>query len=234
MHQHHHRRHCPGSVRIGRLWAAQRGEDRRRLVADLRQHELGDIALGPRATADDGSVGAAHVQHGHGLGLGDGTADPPGAAGQALGVGVEGCDDHVGRHRAAALAAADGHALVAERRPRHGPAAVDRPDHVVVGDEDVVEEDLVEVRVPGDLLERAHLHPFACMSMTMVVMPWCLGTSGSVRMVASPKLAYWAPLVHTFWPLTSQPPSTRVPLVLTPAASLPASGSLNSWHQMTS
>ena len=40
--------------------------------------------------------------------------------------------------------------------------------------------------------------------------------------------------VHTFWPLTSQPPSTRVALVFTPAASEPASGSLNSWHQMTS
>ena len=31
--------------------------------------------------------------------------------------------------------------------------------------------------------------PSACMSMTMVVIPSCLGTSGSVRMVASPKLA---------------------------------------------
>ena len=31
--------------------------------------------------------------------------------------------------------------------------------------------------------------PSACMSITMVVMPSCLGTSGSVRMVASPKLA---------------------------------------------
>ncbi len=72
------------------------------------------------------------------------------------------------------------------------------------------------------------------MSMTMVVMPLCLGASGSVRMVARPKPARCAPLVHTFWPLTSQPPSTRVPRVLTPAASLPASGSLKSWHQMTS
>ena len=76
--------------------------------------------------------------------------------------------------------------------------------------------------------------PSACMSMTMVVMPSCLGTSGSVRIVARPKPARWAPLVQTFWPLTSQPPSTRVPRVLIPAASLPASGSLKSWHQMTS
>ena len=76
--------------------------------------------------------------------------------------------------------------------------------------------------------------PSASMSITTVVMPWCLGTSGSVRMVAKPCLARWAPDVHTFWPLTFQPPSTRVPRVLMPAASEPASGSLKSWHQMTS
>jgi hypothetical protein len=52
--------------------------------------------------------------------------------------------------------------------------------------------------------------------------------------VANPKPDTWAPLVHTFWPFTSQPPSTRVALVFTPAASEPASGSENSWHQMTS
>ena len=72
------------------------------------------------------------------------------------------------------------------------------------------------------------------MSMTIVVMPSCFGTSGLVRTVAKPMPATWAPLVHTFWPLTSQPPSTRVALVLTPAASEPASGSLKSWHQITS
>ena len=55
-----------------------------------------------------------------------------------------------------------------------------------------------------------------------------------MRTVARPKLATCAPLVHTFCPLTSQPPSTRVPCVFTPAASDPASGSLNSWHQITS
>ncbi len=72
------------------------------------------------------------------------------------------------------------------------------------------------------------------MSITIVVMPWCLGASGSVRTVARPRLATWAPLVQTFWPLITQPPSTRVALVLIPAASEPASGSLKSWHQITS
>ena len=72
------------------------------------------------------------------------------------------------------------------------------------------------------------------MSMTIVVMPSCFGASGSVRTVAKPVPATCAPLVHTFWPLTSQPPSTRVARVLMPAASEPASGSLNSWHQISS
>ena len=68
----------------------------------------------------------------------------------------------------------------------------------------------------------------------MVVMPLCLGTSGLVRTVARPQRATWAPLVQTFWPLTSHPPSTRVARVFTPAASEPASGSEKSWHQITS
>ena len=73
--------------------------------------------------------------------------------------------------------------------------------------------------------------PGACMSITMVVMPACLGASGSVRTVARPRWQYCAPEVQTFWPLTTQPPSTGSPRVLTAAASEPASGSLNSWHQ---
>src|SRR4051795_10823750 len=76
--------------------------------------------------------------------------------------------------------------------------------------------------------------PFACMSMIIIVMPWCFGTSGSVRTVAKPLPASCAPLVHTFWPLTSHPPSVRVPRVLMPAASEPAAGSRNSRNQMSS
>src|SRR4029450_10870026 len=73
--------------------------------------------------------------------------------------------------------------------------------------------------------------PSACMSMTIVVMPSGLGASGSVRTVARPNDDTWAPEVQTFWPLTNQPPSTRVPRDLMPAASEPASVSLDSWHQ---
>ena len=63
-----------------------------------------------------------------------------------------------------------------------------------------------------------------------MVMPSCLGLSGSVRTVANPRLQNAAPLVHTFCPLTSQPPSVLVARVRIPAASEPAPGSLNSWH----
>ena len=47
--------------------------------------------------------------------------------------------------------------------------------------------------------------PGACMSITMVVMPACLGASGSVRTVANPRSQCWAPEVQTFCPLTLPP-----------------------------
>ena len=70
--------------------------------------------------------------------------------------------------------------------------------------------------------------PSACMSTTMHVIPWCFGRSGFVRTVMRPNAARCAPVVQTFCPVTSHPPSTRVAFVFTPAASEPASGSLNS------
>src|SRR3712207_7097433 len=42
----------------------------------------------------------------------------------------------------------------------------------------------------------------------IIVMPSCFGTSGFVRTVAKPMPETCAPDVHTFWPFTSQPPST--------------------------
>ena len=45
--------------------------------------------------------------------------------------------------------------------------------------------------------------------MIIAVMPLCLGAFGSVRTVASPRWQIAASLVHTFWPVTTQPPSTR-------------------------
>ncbi len=54
---------------------------------------------------------------------------------------------------------------------------VRRPDNVLIGDEDIVEEHLVEFRVAGDLPQRPHLDTGANMSMIAVVMPACFGAS---------------------------------------------------------
>ena len=72
------------------------------------------------------------------------------------------------------------------------------------------------------------------MSIAIIVTPACLGASGSVRTVARPHWHRWARLVHTFCPVTRQPPSTFLADVRTAAASLPAPGSENSWHHITS
>ena len=137
---------------------ASSAHDRRRLVADLGQHQLGDVALRPRPAAGDGAVGAAQVEHGHRLLVGDVATDPAGAARRAA----------RGGRRAAGSSASPGTDMppwpppmltlsLPERRPGDRPAAVDRPDHVVVGDEHVVEEHLVELRAARRHLQRAHL-----------------------------------------------------------------------------
>ncbi len=65
-------------------------------------------------------------------------------------------------------------------------------------------------------------------------MPACLGTSGSVRASKMAQSECWPSDVHTFWPLITQRPSRRSALVPSDARSLPASGSLNSWHHTCS
>ena len=76
--------------------------------------------------------------------------------------------------------------------------------------------------------------PGVCMSTMKHEMPSCLGRSGSVRASRMPQLASFAIDVHTFWPLTIQPPSTRCARAESPARSDPAPGSLKSWHQIIS
>ena len=61
-------------------------------------------------------------------------------------------------------------------------------------------------------------------------MPWCLGTSGSVRASSIPMSAFWPLEVHTFWPFTIHSSPSRTARVWRPARSEPAEGSLNSWH----
>src|SRR5688572_32533363 len=45
---------------------------------------------------------------------------------------------------------------------------------------------------------------------------------------------YCAPLVHTFWPVTTQPSPSLTARVLSAARSEPASGSEKPWHQISS
>ena len=80
---------APGPSRKAPSGPASSDEDRRRLVADLGQHELGDGALRAGAAAGDRAVGAAQVEHGHRLPVGDVAADSAGAAGEPVGCGVE-------------------------------------------------------------------------------------------------------------------------------------------------
>ncbi len=76
--------------------------------------------------------------------------------------------------------------------------------------------------------------PGVFMSTRKYVMPLCLGASGSVRARHTPHAALCAADVHTFWPVSFQPPSARTAFVRSAARSDPAPGSLNSWHQMKS
>ena len=119
----------------------------------------------------------------------------------------------------------------------HAPAVVLLPDEAVVGHEHVVEEDLVEHRVAGELAQRPDVEaaPLCFMSSMKHEIPSCFGASGSVRASRMPQSACCAIDVQTFWPFTSQPPSTRVARVVDRLArSEPAPGSLKSWHQVIS
>ncbi len=55
--------------------------------------------------------------------------------------------------------------------------------------------------------------------------PWWRAEVGSVRHTTKHQSAWWANEVHTFWPVTTHSAPSRSARVLTPARSLPASGS---------
>jgi hypothetical protein len=65
-------------------------------------------------------------------------------------------------------------------------------------------------------------------------MPWCLGASGSVRAIRMPNWLFCAPEFQIFEPLTTHSSPSRTARVPRLARSLPASGSLKSWHQISS
>ena len=166
-----------GSDQIG----LQRGSD----VAVLGQDELGHIALGPGPAPMTARWARRRLSTLRAWSVVRMRADPRRRAGDAVAVAAQQVEEvHAGED---AAAAADGDALVAQRRAGHRPPVVGRTHHVVVGHEDVVEEHLVEVGVAGDLAQGRTSTPSACMSITMVVMPACLGASGLVRTVANPR-----------------------------------------------
>jgi hypothetical protein len=55
--------------------------------------------------------------------------------------------------------------------------------------------------------------------------PLCLGASGLVRAMRMPIPEWWAPDVHTFWPLTTNSSPSRTARVCSDATSEPAPGS---------
>ena len=96
--------------------------------------------------------------------------------------------------------------LVGQRRPGQPPAAVDLADHAVVGHEDVVEEDLVEHRLAGQLAQRPDVDARARHVDEEV------GDAGVLLRVGvrcgpgrCPSRPRWASEVQTFWPVSRQP-----------------------------
>ena len=113
-------------------------------------------------------------------------------------------------------------ALVAERHLGQAPAVVEVADEVGGRDAHVGEEHLVE-RVPaGHLGDRTDLDPRQRPSgRRSTRRPCASGASGSVRAMRMPKLAYCAPLVQIFCPLTTNSSPSRTARVPRLARSLP-------------
>ena len=65
-------------------------------------------------------------------------------------------------------------------------------------------------------------------------MPWCFGTSGSVRTSSMPWSHHCAAEFHTFWPVTTNSSPSRTARHARLARSEPAPGSLKSWHHASS
>ena len=78
--------------------------------------------------------------------------------------------------------------------------------------------------------------PAARMSTRKYEIPAWRRASGSVRAMQMARSATLPFEHHTFWPVRRQPPvaSSGSALVASEARSLPAPGSLNSWHHTTS
>ena len=71
-----------------------------------------------------------------------------------------------------------------------------------------------------------HENPGADVGTMRIVIPLCLGTSGSVRHASQMKSAWFAPDVNTLLPLTSHWSPSSTADVLRLARSVPAPGSV--------
>ena len=121
-------------------------------VVDLGQARLraGDLALGQRGQRPvAGELDGQQVDGD----LAQALADLGVAAG--VGVGGDGAREAVLLVAHALRAQADGHALEHQRGQRGAPAVVDLADDRVGGQAHVVEEDLVELGLAGDLAQAA-------------------------------------------------------------------------------
>ena len=76
--------------------------------------------------------------------------------------------------------------------------------------------------------------PGESMSTNSAVMPRCPESGPPVRVSSTHRWAYWAKLVHTFWPVTLQPSSVRTAAQARAARLLPVPGSEKPWHQVSS
>ena len=127
-------------------------------------------------------------------------------------------------------------ALVGERRVRDPPALVLGADEVLDRHLDVVEEDLVELALAGDLAQRADLDARRRPSGSRASR--CPGALRRVRVGAHQRDGPVRRTSRTTTTPSGRSRRTTPPRfsarVVRPARSLPASGSLNSWHQTSS
>ena len=126
------------------------------VLAGFGNQQLGHIAFRSRPRTGDGATGPAQIQQSQCVEFGDHLACPAYVVRRYFGGdAVEQLDQVVGTEPCLATGtAADRDPLIAERGPGHQPTLVHVADHVLIRNEDVIEEDLVEVGVAGHAAQR--------------------------------------------------------------------------------
>ena len=117
-------------------------------------------------------------------------------------------------------------ALVAERGLDHRPAAVDRAEHVVGRDAAVLEEELAELALAGELAGRHDGEAGRRQRQQQAARGPCASAPARrCAPAAGTTCARWARLDHTFWPVITHSSPSRSALVRSEARSEPALGS---------